>query len=267
MTRSGSMSRLSASIAFLFADRPFLDRIPAAAAAGFKQVECHFPYDSSVPVLSEALQSVGVRLTGLNTAPGDTARGEWGLAAIVGREADFEADFDQALAYAVALDVKAIHVMAGVLREGDDRRDALRTYKANLRRAAHLASRHGITLLLEPLNTRDKPGYLVSRSDEIVAIIAEIGEPNIKLLFDVYHVQIMEGDLTNRIERHAPFIGHVQIASVPDRGEPDRGEVELGHILSSLDRVGYAGLIGLEYKPRGDTAAGLSWIDRIAFAV
>ncbi|TWF59160.1 hydroxypyruvate isomerase [Neorhizobium alkalisoli] len=259
-------SRMTANIAFMFADLPFIDRIPAAAAAGFKFVECHFPYDIPVDRLLAALNAAGVQMTGINTAPGNLERGEWGLAAIAGQEAQFKADFNQALNYAVALGAKAIHVMAGVIQDPSDRRQALRVYVDNLRSVAKSAAAHGITLLLEPLNTRDKPGYLVSRSDEIAEILAEIAEPNVKLLFDIYHVQIMEGDLTRRIERHAPLIGHVQLASVPDRWEPDLGEVQLGHVLAALDRAGYAGLIGLEYRPRGDTAAGLSWIDRLEAA-
>ena len=155
--------------------------------------------------------------------------------------------------------------MAGVIDAGA--RDVKATYVTNLQTAAAKAAPHGITLILEPLNSRDKPGYLVSRSDDLVKLIAEIDRQNVKLMFDVYHVQIMEGDITKRLERHAPFIGHVQLASVPDRVEPDEGELKLGHILRALDRIGYDGLIGLEYKPRGDTRAGLSWIDRVAASI
>lgn len=260
-------SRLSANIAFMFADLPFLDRIAAASAAGFKFVECHFPYDIPVETLVAALDAAGVKMTGINTAPGDVAGGDWGMAAIAGREAQFRADFEQALTYAVALGTKAIHVMAGIIADPAARAGAIDVYIENLRWAAPKAAEHGITILLEPLNSRDKPDYLVSRSDEIAAIIATIGAPNLKLLFDVYHIQIMEGDLTRRAERHAPIIGHVQLAAVPDRGEPDAGEVQLGHVLNVLDRVGYSGVIGLEYKPRADTAAGLSWIDRVDRAI
>lgn len=266
-SRTGIRSRLSANIAFMFADLPFLERIPAAAAAGFKFVECHFPYDVPVAKLAAALDAAGVRMTGINTAPGNLAQGDWGLAAVPGRQAQFRADFDQALSYAVALGTKAIHVMAGIVADPAEKEAAVDLYVENLRWAAPKAAEHDITILLEPLNTRDKPGYLVSRSDEIAAIIARIGAANIKLLFDIYHIQIMEGDLTRRAERHAPLIGHVQLAAVPDRGEPDGGELHLAHILGVLDRVGYTGMIGLEYKPRGDTAAGLVWIDRLEGAV
>ncbi|NSY18544.1 hydroxypyruvate isomerase family protein [Neorhizobium sp. AL 9.2.2] len=259
-------SKLTANIAFMFAEMPFIERIPAAAAAGFRFVECHFPYDIPVERLAAVLDASGVLMTGINTAPGNLERGEWGLAGIRGQEAQFQVDFDQALEYAVALGARAIHVMAGVVGDPADRAEALRLYVENLRRVAKLSDRHGITLLLEPLNTRDKPDYLVSRSDDIVDIITEIAEPNVKLLIDVYHVQIMEGDLTRRIKRHAPFIGHVQLASVPDRWEPDLGEVNLRHVLAVLEEIEYPGLIGLEYRPKSDTVGGLSWIDRTSSA-
>lgn len=262
MTTISFRERLSANIAFMFPDLPFLDRIDAAAAAGFKFVECHFPYETPIEALLARLRAAGVTMSGLNTAPGHVAAGEWGIAALPGRETDFERDFQQALTYAVAVGAQVIHVMAGVVDEGS-LAAARATYVKNLKKAAAKAASLGVTLILEPLNNRDKPGYLVSRSDEVAALIAEIDMPNVKMLFDVYHVQIMEGDLTKRLERHAPVIGHVQLASVPERVEPDEGEVSLRHILRTLDRIGYGGLIGLEYKPRGDTVAGLSWIDRI----
>ncbi len=257
------MPAFTANIAFLFADRPFLERIDAARAAGFDKVECHFPYDTSVEVLKSRLDAAGVRMTGLNTAPGDIRAGDWGLAALIGREDEFEAGFQQARAYAKALGAPMIHVMAGVIEPGA-RKQACRTYVRNIRRAARAAAADGITLLLEPLNARDRPGYLVSRSDHIATLIREIGEPNVKLLFDVYHVQIMEGDLIRRIERHAPIIGHVQIAAVPSRAEPDEGEVAFPAVFDALRANGYGGLIGLEYKPRGSTEEGLAWMERLA---
>jgi hydroxypyruvate isomerase len=256
-------ANFTANIAFLFADRPFLERIDAAAAAGFDKVECHFPYEFPVEALRERLDRAGVRMTGLNTRPGDEAAGEWGRAALPGREAEFARDFDEALAYAVSLGAGAIHVMAGIVPE-DERAAARRTYVANLRAAARRARNAGVTILLEPLNARDKPGYLVSRSDEVAEVIREVGDPAVKLLFDVYHVQIMEGDLTRRIERHRDVIGHVQIAAVPSRAEPDEGEVSLPGILRALDGVGYAGLVGLEYRPRGRTEEGLRWMRELA---
>ncbi len=256
------MPTFTANIAFLFADRPFLERIDAARAAGFDRVECHFPYDVPVETLRERLDAAGVRLTGLNTAPGDIKAGDWGFAGLVGREDEFEAGLAQAAGYARALGAPMIHVMAGIMGEAA-RAQARRTYVANLRRAARAVAADGITLLLEPLNARDRPGYLVTRSDEIAEIVAEVGEPNVKLLFDAYHVQIMEGDLVRRIERHADVIGHVQVAGVPDRAEPDRGEVHYPAVFEALEGIGYRGLVGLEYKPRGSTEEGLAWMERL----
>ena len=253
------MLDFTANIAFLFSELPFLDRIDAAARAGFGKVECHFPYEFPVEVLRERLDGAGVQLTGLNTQPGDKSRGEWGLAGIPGREADFRRDFAQAASYARALGASVIHVMAGI--PGQRRRvEARRTYVSNLREAAGSAAATGLTLLLEPLNSRDVPGYLVSRSDEIVDILGEIGAPNVKLLFDVYHIQIMEGDLIRRLQRHRAAIGHVQIAAVPSRAEPDEGELNFPEICKAFERLGYRGWIGAEYRPRGRTEDGLAWL-------
>jgi hydroxypyruvate isomerase len=258
------MPQYTANIAFLFPELPFLDRIEAAKAAGFDKVECHFPYEFPAEVLKARLEGAGVQLTGLNTQPGERSKGEWGFAGVPGREHQFRRDFAQALTYATALGASVIHVMAGTVAP-ERKPEALRTYVANLREAARQALSGGITLLLEPLNYRDSPGYLVSRSDEIAAVIAEIGEPNVKLLFDVYHVQIMEGDLIKRLEEYLPVIGHVQVAGVPDRAVPDEdNEINVGAIFRALERLGYGGLVGLEYKPRGDTVAGLRWMRDIA---
>jgi hydroxypyruvate isomerase len=252
------MKRFSANIAFMFADRPFLDRIDAAKAAGFAYVECHFPYEFPISVLKERLAKAGVSLTGLNTSPGETPKGEWGLAAVPGREREFAAQFDQALEYALALDASVIHVMAGNIPFDEQ---SLSTYVANLRYASERASSSKIDLVLEPLNRRDMPRYFISKSDNIVDVLQKIDRPNVKLLFDVYHVQIMEGDLIKRLEKHRPYLGHVQIAAVPSRAEPDEGEVNMSAIFNTLDAIGYNGFVGLEYKPRARTEAGLKWMD------
>jgi hydroxypyruvate isomerase len=256
------MRHFTANISFMFADRPFLDRIGAAKTCGLSHVECHFPYEFPIPVLKDRLQSAGVTLTGLNTAPGDVQKGEWGMAGMPGREPDFNRDFDQALEYASALGASVIHVMAGRLPP-DQHTAGLKTYVSNVRAAARKAAAAGITIILEPLNSRDMPNYLVSRSDDIVAILKDIDQPNVKLLFDAYHVQIMEGDLIKRLERHRNAIGHVQIAAVPSRAEPDEGEVNFSAIFAALDAIGYNSYVGLEYKPRGKTEDGLRWMKSI----
>ncbi len=249
------MPRFTVNIGMLFAERPFLDRIAAARAAGFDHVECHFPYDHPIADIKAALASANMRMNGLNTSPGNA--GEFGLAGVPGREADFRERFAQAAAYARGLGATMIHVMAGVA-PAPERQRALSTYVANLRAAADGAP--DLTLLLEPLNHRSRPGYLVNRSDHIAELIAEIGRPNVKLLFDVFHIQIMEGDILKRFERHQPIVGHVQIAAVPSRAEPDEGEVNYRAVLKGLDEMGYGGLVGLEYVPRGRTEDGLRWL-------
>jgi hydroxypyruvate isomerase len=241
----------------LFPERPFLERIDAAGAAGFDKVEVHFPYAFSIDEIKARLAGANVALTGLNTHPG--GEGDFGLAGRPGKEAEFRRAFDQAVDYALGLGARMIHVMAGVASP-QERPLALDTYMANVRAAARSAAGTGLTLLLEPINQRDRPGYLVSHSDEMAEIIRRIGEPNVRMLFDIYHVQIMEGDLTRRMERHRDVIGHVQIAAVPSRAEPDEGEIALPAIFQALESVGYAGLIGLEYRPRGRTEDGLRWI-------
>ncbi len=253
------MFPLSANISFMFLEHPFLERIAAAAKAGFPAVECHFPYEYSIPQLRNALKKAGIRLTGINTAPGDLAAGDWGLACDPRRRGAFKAGVRQALRYARALDVPTIHVMAGMVAEAD-RKKARRTYLANMAWAAEQAALAAKVIVSEPLNTRDKPGYFISRSDDVAAMIREIGHPNLKLMFDAYHVQIMEGDVTKRLEKHFDIIGHVQIAAVPSRHEPDEGELSLAHVLATLSRLGYAGYIGCEYKPRGRTEDGLGWM-------
>lgn len=250
------MPRFTANIAFMFTELPFLDRIEAAKAAGLDMVECHFPYEHSIAELKARLDGAGVRMTGLNTVPGDKSIGEWGRAAMIGAEDQFRRDFEQALSYGTALGITGIHTMAANVTP-ETRDAALDLYKKNLAWAAEQAKGTGINILLEPLNARDVPPYLMKTSDAIVQVIDEIGAPNVKLLFDAYHIQIMEGDLTKRFERHFDRIGHVQIAAVPTRFEPDEGEVDFRYLLKLVDASPYAGLVGLEYKPRGETAAGL----------
>lgn len=250
------MPRFTANIAFLFPDLPFLDRIDAAKAAGFDKVECHFPYEFSIAELKARLDAAGVQMTGLNTVPGDKSIGEWGRAGMIGAEDQFRRDFEQALSYAVALGVKGIHTMAANVTP-ETRERSLDLYRKNIAWAGQQAEGTGVKLLLEPLNSRDVPPYLVNTSDQIAGIVEEIGLLNVTLLFDAYHIQIMEGDLTKRFERHFDKIGHIQIAAVPSRAEPDEGEVDFRHFLKLVDDSPYDGLVGLEYKPRGDTAEGL----------
>jgi hydroxypyruvate isomerase len=250
--------RFSANISMLFAELPFLERIDQARREGFEAVECHFPYDVKIADIKARLDANGLTMNAINTAPGNR-QGDWGTAAMPGRSQEFAAHFAAALDYAAALAIPTIHCMAGVLPL-NERAAMRRVFIDNMRQASEAAKAAHIDLLVEPLNNRDKPDYFISTSDEIVALLAEIGCDNVKLLFDVYHVQIMEGDITRRLHRHWPRIGHIQIASVPDRHEPDEGEVAYGFVLDEIARLGWPGFIGCEYRPRQPGSPGYAWL-------
>jgi hydroxypyruvate isomerase len=251
------MPRFAANITFLFNEHELLDRFDAAAAAGFEAVECLWPYEHPIAALKERLERNKLKLVLVNTARGDPAKGEGGLCAVPGREADFMAQFEQALSFADALGAPVIHALAGHVPET---RESVRCYLANLKRAGSKAADHGKIITIEPLNARDMPSYFLQRSERAAEFIGEIGLSNVKLQFDVYHVQISEGDLQRRIERLAPIIGHVQVAAVPSRHEPDEGEVHFPAIFETFDRIGYDGWISAEYRPRGRTEDGLGWL-------
>ncbi len=250
--------KFSANLGFLWADRPLPDAIRAAAAAGFDAVECHWPYDTPAQDVAAALAETGLSMLGLNTVRGDVAAGENGLAALPGREPEARAAIDQALAYAQATGTGAVHVMAGF--SGGPRAHA--TFCANLDYAARAAAPSGITILIEPLNHYDAPGYFLNTSEQAAAIIRELGHDNIRLMFDCYHLAIMEGDLSRRLDRLLPLIGHIQFASVPDRGAPDHGEINYDHVFDVITRLGWTTPLGAEYKPGDDTDATLGWMAR-----
>lgn len=249
--------RYSANLGFLFTDLSLPQAIHAAKDAGFDAVECHFPYDISADDVAAALRETGLTMLGLNTWPGDKAAGDFGLAALPGREEEARAAIAQAIDYAVATDTKAVHVMAGRTDGGDA---AETTFRANLAHACDLAAPHGITILIEPINTRDVQGYHLFRTDHALRIITALDKPNLKLMFDCYHIQIMQGDLAMHLRDLMPVIGHIQIASVPDRNEPDQGEVDYRWLMQHLAQLDYVGFVGAEYRPRAGTAAGLGWL-------
>lgn len=246
--------KFSANLGFLWTDLALPDAIRAAKSAGFDAVECHWPYDVPVAELQAALRETGFTMLGLNTRRGNA--GDNGLSALPGREVEARAAIDQAIAYAHAIGTPNIHVMAG-FASGDA---AQQTFAENLKYACDQARLHNITILIEPLNSYDAPGYFLSTTQQALDIITQVGAPNLKLMFDCYHVQLMEGDLSHRIEKLLPVIGHIQFASVPDRGAPDHGEVNYAHIFDVIARLGYAAPLGAEYKPSGDTDASLSWL-------
>jgi len=261
------MPRFAANLSMLYNEVDFLDRFSAAASDGFTAVEYLFPYDYAPSQLADLLRTNGLQQVLFNAPPGDWQAGERGIACLPGREDEFRAGIARTLDYARALDCPRIHVMAG-LAPPDAQADALHTtYIANVRHAAQQAAPHGIDILLEPINERDMPGFFLNRQEQAHALLKQIGEPNVKVQMDLYHCQIVEGDLAMKIRRDLPTgrIGHIQIAGVPERHEPDVGEIHYAYLFTLLDELGYDGWIGCEYRPARGTAPhatrdGLGWL-------
>jgi hydroxypyruvate isomerase len=251
------MPRFSANLGFLFADRPDLERVEAAAAAGFSAVEMHWPYATPAAEMRAALARHRLTMLGLNTVPGNP--GESGLGALAGREGDFRRAVEQALSYGREIGATAVHCMAGAVPP-DSLAAAESVFVENLRLASEMADAAGMTVLIEPINHRSIPGYALSRVEQAASIIDRVGRRNVKIMFDCFHVQIMQGDLIRRFEAHRDLIGHVQIAAVPSRAEPDEGELNYPAILEAFEGLGYAGWVGAEYKPRARTEDGLGWL-------
>ncbi|MBK3733763.1 TIM barrel protein [Azospirillum brasilense] len=251
--------RFAANLSMMFTERPFLERFGAAAAAGFDAVEFLFPYDTPAERIKAALDTHGLTQALFNLPPGDWAVGERGIASLPGREVEFREGVVTAIAYAKVLGNRLLHCMAGIPPEGLERDAALVTYTDNLRHAAAACAEAGLTLLVEPINNRDMPGYLMNGTALARRVIETVGAPNLKLQLDLYHCQISEGDLATRIRANADLTAHVQIAGVPDRQEPDRGEVNYPYLFEVLAGTGYRGFIGCEYRPRARTEDGLGW--------
>jgi 2-dehydrotetronate isomerase len=250
------MPRFAANLGYLFTERPLIERFRAAAAAGFTAVELQFPYDVAPAAVKAELERYGLTQLGINTLPG--REGEFGLAALPGRERDWEAAFRRALDYVVAIGGRAIHCLAG--RVPPERRPAAETvFIRNLARAAEEAAKANITLLIEPINARDRQNYFLNRVEHAADIVKKVGAPTLRIQFDFYHIQIGGGDLIRRLETHFPLVGHVQIAAVPSRHEPDEGEVNYPAIFAALDRLGFSGFVACEYRPRTRTEDGLGW--------
>ena len=249
------MLKFAANLSFMFNEVPFLDRFAAAAEAGFQGVEYLFPYEFDPNELAARLSDNGLTQALFNLPPGDWDKGERGLAALPGREANFEDAVKKALSYADATGCRLLHVMPGLRHHGA----AWGTYITNLRTAARMAAAHGVTIVIEPINERDIPGFFLNTTAVARAAIYEVGEPNIGLQFDLYHRQIQEGDVARSIAEFGSLARHYQIASPPDRGEPDDGEMNYRYLFQKIAETGYTGWIGCEYKPRGATKDGLSW--------
>ena len=274
------MPKFAANLSMLYNELPFLDRFEAAARDGFQGVECLFPYAWPAQEVAARLQGNGLRQVLLNAPPGGTDAASsveaWddglrGTACVLGREAEFRQGVEMALAYAATLDCPRIHLMAGLVPPGVER-DAVRaTYVANLRWAAALAAQAGRSVLIEPINARDMPRYFLNRQDHAHEIVAEVGAPNLQVQMDLYHCQIVEGDVATKLRQYLPTgrVGHIQIAGVPERHEPDSGELNDRYLLGVLDTVaaqcGWDGWVGCEYRPRrgavpGGTSDGLGWM-------
>jgi hydroxypyruvate isomerase len=256
------MPRFAANLSFLFTEVPFLDRFGAAAQAGFRAVEFGAAYDCDAADIAARAAGHALDVVLINAPPGDWAAGDRGLAAVAGREDEFAASVVTALRYAQALRCPRLHVMAGVLPAGADaaeRERRLGLYQRNLRFACMEAARLGVTVLIEPINPRDIPGYFLNTQAEAHAIRAAVGMDTLRVQMDFYHAQVVEGDLATKLRRWLPHIGHVQIAGVPERGEPDVGEVDYGYLFRLLDELAYDGWVGCEYRPATTTQAGLRW--------
>lgn len=256
------MPRFAANLSMMYTEVPFLDRFAAAAQDGFDAVEYLFPYEYTPADIAARLKAHGLTQALFNLPPGDWAAGERGMACHPGREAEFAAALNQALPYIDATGCQRVHAMAGLVPANSDAAARQATYVANLRHAAGQLKPLGVTLLIEPINSRDMPGYHLSLQQHAHDVLAEVGASNLKVQMDFYHCQIMEGDLSRRLQKHFTGVGHVQIAGVPDRHEPDGGEVNFPHLFDLLETLGYAGFVGCEYRPKAATSEGLGWLHR-----
>lgn len=255
------MPRLAANLTMMFNEIPFLDRFAAARAAGFSAVEFLFPYDHPAEEIAGRLGASSLALALFNLPPGDWAAGERGLAALPGRRADLAASIRTALPYARATGVPRVHLMAGLTTRKDSASRA--AYEDAVRQVAEAFGAEGIGVVIEPINGRDMPGYFLDDFDFAADLIDRLALPNLGLQFDIYHRQILHGDVSRALERLLPIIRHVQIAAVPQRHEPGTGELDDFRLLRLLDGLGYDGFVGCEYRPAGETVAGLDWMKRL----
>ncbi|MBV8183532.1 MAG: TIM barrel protein [Hyphomicrobiales bacterium] len=252
------MLRFSAHLSFLWLELPFAERMEAAKRAHFTGVECAAPEIAAAEMRDRA-KELGLTIVGINTTPGEAASERLGFAALPGREKAFERNLDAALDYAAIAGAGHVHVLSGLI-DGVPSKDAEATFMRNMDSAIPRAEKAGVRLVIEGLNSRDRPGYFLSRSQDAFAIVDRFASPWLKAMFDTYHAQIMEGDILARIGENLARIGHIQISGVPGRSEPDFGELNHREVLAGIDRLGWAGFIGCEYKPRTTTAEGLGWM-------
>ncbi len=258
------MPRFAANLSMMFTEVDFLDRFDAAARAGFRGVEFLFPYDHPAGEIRRRLDGAGLTQALFNMPPGDWAKGERGMACLPGRQGEFREGVKRALDYAAALDCKLVHCMAGIVPAGVAPVTAGAIYAVNLAWAAEQAHAAGVKLVIEPINHRDMPGYFLNTQAQGAAIVEAIGRDRLGLQFDVYHVQVTEGDITKRMEQFMPVIAHMQVADVPARNEPGTGEIGWKFVFARMDALGYQGWVGCEYRPAGATEAGLGWLKQFA---
>lgn len=255
------MPNFAANLSMMYTEIDFPDRFGAAAADGFDGVEFLFPYEWPAADVAEWREAAGVAQALFNAPPGDWERSERGLAALPGREQEFQDTIGTALEYAAALRCPRIHVMAGLRPEGVADDELYDTYQRNLLFAASQAAEQGRNIVIEPINTRDVPGYFLNRQADARRVVDAVGMPNLLVQMDLYHVQIVEGDVAMKIREFIDKVDHFQIAGVPERHEPDIGEVNYPYLFDLIDELGFHGWIGCEYRPRGNTSEGLGWAE------
>ncbi len=261
------MPRFAANLTMMYQEHPFLERFAAAAKDGFKAVEFLFPYEHPAATIAALLDENGLQQVLFNAPPGNWAGGERGCTALPGREEEFRKGFERALEYAQALKCPRIHAMAGLVPAGGDRARMRATYVANLAWAAEKARARGVDVLIEPIAQRNIPGFFLNLQEEAHAVVDEIGAPNLKVLMDLFHCQVAEGDLVMRMRKYIAdpkqtHVGHFQIAGVPERHEPDTGEVNYEYVFGVMDQIGFEGWVGCEYIPAAGTSAGLGWFKK-----
>jgi len=258
------MPKFAANLSMMFTEVPFLDRFAAASDAGFSAVEFLFPYEHLPEVVESNSSANGVQVVLFNMPAGDWNAGERGVTCIPGREEEFRAGVKKAIAYATIVGTDRLHAMAGIVPHGVDPKACRITLIENLKYATDQLAKHDITLLLEAINTRDMPGFSVSTQADSYSICMAVNAPNLKMQMDLYHMQVMEGDLATKLKHYAPHCGHVQIAGCPERNEPNTGEVRYEYLFQLLDELGYQGWLGCEYRPAGKTTDGLGWMQPFA---
>jgi hydroxypyruvate isomerase len=258
------MPRFSANLSMLFTEHDFLDRFDAAARAGFEAVEYVGPYDYEPEVVAARLKKNGLTQALFNLPPGDWGKGERGIAILPGRVDEFRRGVDTAITYAKALDCGQVNCLAGIAQQGIDAEALENLFVENLRYAAGKLGEAGVRLLIEPINTRDIPGFFLTNTKQALAIIDRVGSDNLFLQYDIYHMQVMEGDLARTIEQNLGRIAHIQLADNPGRHEPGTGEINFPYLYNHLDHIGYADWVGAEYKPKAGTEAGLGWFREFA---